>query len=354
MSTTDELSRRLKSVLDRAQFADWTRMYTGRRTSTGITLSGADAGRVWVRADENSREETQVWGNASRINIPVWVGPNIAGELEIKTLEQTEAALVAGAGAAASIMPPITPDNNDQLIIGGRQFKPGRMRLSTLGGLYVYVEPFHYDGGYWPGADFLMTPPATASTKAWCAVTLNPADGALYQFTGAEYALPVPMTETALGAITITDGYIPVGAVVLQNGQTTITGEETWADFHYHFAAATGSGRATVQTTDATATTIASADVAEDETVTLTATLTGAIADYSAAIGGTLMIVARRAAAGNVTLVGSVTADVQEDSGSSPTFTADVDTGTQTVRIRVTGVAAETWNWITTYEVLRA
>lgn len=238
MATTDELSRRLKSVLDRAQFADWTRMYTGRRTSTGITLAGADTGRVWVRADENSREETQVWGSASRINLPVWVGPNVAGELEIKTLEQTEAALTAGPGAAASLLPPITPDNNDQLLIGGRQFQPGRMGMSHLGGLYVYVAPFHYDGGWWPGGDFLMTPPATASTKAWCALALDPATATFTQFTGTEYALPILMTETELGAIALTDGYIPVGAVVLQNGQTTITGAEMWADFHHHFAQA--------------------------------------------------------------------------------------------------------------------
>ena len=351
MATTDELSRRLKSVLDRAQFADWTRMYTGRRTSTGITLSGADAGRVWVRADENSREETQVWGNASRINIPVWVGPNIAGELEIKTLEQTEAALVAGAGAAASILPPITPDNNDQLIVGGRQFYPGRMGLSILGGLYVRVNAFHYPGGYYAGGDVLLTPPSTSDTQAWCALAFDPIAETFTQYTGTEYALPILMNETALSAIAITVGEIPVGAVVLYEGQTTIDGSEVWADFHYHFGAA--EGKATVQTTDATVTTIASVAVAEDEAVTVTAAISGAIADYSAAIGGEVMIVARRAAAGNVTAVGSVTADVQEDSGSSPTFTADVDTGTQTVRIRVTGVAAETWNWRVSYQVVR-
>ena len=44
------------------------------------TKSGRDVDlRVWVRADENSREETQVWGSASRINLPVWVGPNASG-----------------------------------------------------------------------------------------------------------------------------------------------------------------------------------------------------------------------------------------------------------------------------------
>jgi hypothetical protein len=351
MTTTDALARRLHAAVIAAPYRDWRKMYAGRKTATGVTLDGADTGKVWVRAEEDSREETQVWGSITRINLPVWVGPNITGELEVKAVEQVEAALTAGAYAAGSLIPPQTPENNDSLLIGGRQFKPGRMRMSDLGGLYVYVEPFHDDGFWWPGGDIELTPTATADSQAWVAVALNPADGTLYEFAGVDNSMPVVMTENDLSAIAITAGYIPVGAVVLYEGQTAITGTETWADFHYHYAAARG--KATVQTTNNTATTLASVAVAEDQAVTVTVTVTGAIADYSAAIGGTLMIVARRAAGGNVTAVGSVTADVEEDSASSPTFTADVDTGTQTVRVRVTGVTAETWNWKCTYDVLR-
>ena len=354
MTTINELARRLQSAMMRGQFTDWRKMYTGRRTSTGITLAGADTGKTWVRAEEDSREETQVWGSASRINLPVWVGPNIAGELELKTLEQTEAAMTAGAAAAASLLPTITPENSPNILIDGRQFRPGRLRLSDLGGLYVYVEPFQYDGGYWPGGNLALTPPGTANQQAWCVVAFDPATGTLSQFTGAEYALPVLLGGSELAQVNITAGYIPLGGVVLQNGQTAITGAEVWGDLRYHFAQA-GSRiyAASVQTTNATATTLASVAVAEDEAVTVVATISGAIADYSAAIGGTVTAVARRVAAGNVTQVGSVTTDVQEDSGGSPTFTADVDTTTQTVRIRVTGVASETWNWRAKYEVLR-
>lgn len=240
MPTERELAANLHKALTRAQFTDWRRMYTGRLTSTGVTLEGAAAGKCWVRAEEDSREETQVWGYASRINLPVYVGPNVAGELEIKGVDQHAAAFVAGAGAEASILPPITPDNNASVLIGGLQFKPGRMRLSTLGGLYVYVEPFHYPGGYWPGGDFQLTAPATASKQAWCGVAMNPADDTLYQFTGTEYVLPYLLTEIELGQLTVTEGYIPVGAIVLQNGQTTITGGEQIADWRYHIAQAGG------------------------------------------------------------------------------------------------------------------
>lgn len=240
MTTTDSLARRLYAAVIAAPYRDWRKMYAGRKTDTGITLAGADTGKCWVRAEEDSREETQVWGNVNRVNLPVWVGPNITGELEIKSLEQTEAALTAGAFAAGSLLPPITPDNNANLLIGGRQFKPGRMRLSDLGGLYVYVEPFHYDGGWWPGGSLELTPTATSGQQGWVAVALNPADGALYEFAGADFPPTVVMSENDLGTIAITAGYVPVGAVVLQNGQTTITGTETWADFHYHYAQAGG------------------------------------------------------------------------------------------------------------------
>jgi hypothetical protein len=240
MLTEREIANRLQGATERGQFAGWRRMYTGRLTSTGVTLDGAAAGKAWVRSEEDSREETQVWGYASRINLPVYVGPNISGELEIKAVDQHAAAFVAGAGAEASILPPITPDNNSSILIGGRQFKPGRMRLSALGGLYVYVEPFHYPGGFWPGGDFALTPPGTASQQAWCGVAMNPADDTLYQFTGADYALPYLLTEVELGELAVNEGYIPVGAIVLQNGQTVITGGEQIADWRYHIAQAGG------------------------------------------------------------------------------------------------------------------
>lgn len=111
-------------------------------------------------------------------------------------------------------------------------------------------------------------------------------------------------------------------------------------------------GAATVQTTDATVTDIATIALAEGDAITVRATITGAIADYSAALGVVLSATFRRATGGNVTLVGSVQGTVQEDSASAPTATLAADTGNQTIDIRVTGVAAQTWNWSVRYETL--
>lgn len=108
---------------------------------------------------------------------------------------------------------------------------------------------------------------------------------------------------------------------------------------------------ATVATTDATQTTLASIAVAEASLVTITGVFSGVKDDYSAAIAGTFVAGVRRATAGNATLVG-VTVTSNEDSGGTPALTVDADTGTQTARLRVTGIAAENWDWLVKYQVL--
>lgn len=101
----------------------------------------------------------------------------------------------------------------------------------------------------------------------------------------------------------------------------------------------------TQQTTDATLTTVATVPLAETETWFVKAVVIADKSDQSAALGVEMWGVFRRATAGNVTLVGALQGSVQEDSGSAPTFALTVDTGSQTVDVNVTGVAAETWDW---------
>ncbi|GDX24555.1 hypothetical protein LBMAG10_12200 [Actinomycetes bacterium] len=106
-------------------------------------------------------------------------------------------------------------------------------------------------------------------------------------------------------------------------------------------------GQAGLQTTNNTIQTLASVVVNQLESITLSGTITAAQSDHSNMIGGNFLICARRASGGNVTLVGTVTVTVK--SSSAATFTCDVDTVSQSVRIRITGVAAVTYNWVCTY-----
>lgn len=105
--------------------------------------------------------------------------------------------------------------------------------------------------------------------------------------------------------------------------------------------------QAAVQTGDASSTPIAGVVVNENESITLQGTIVGAQSDHSNAVGGSFTITARRAAAGNVTLIGVVVTNVQ--SSTAATFTCDVDVPSQSVRILVQGVAATTYNWVATY-----
>lgn len=98
----------------------------------------------------------------------------------------------------------------------------------------------------------------------------------------------------------------------------------------------------TVQTTNATPTTLYSLAVATNQAVTLYCDIIGATADYSAAIGGNVEATARRAA-GALTMVGAPVVNLNEDSSGSPDFNIVVS-GNNLI-IQVTGVAATTYNW---------
>lgn len=109
----------------------------------------------------------------------------------------------------------------------------------------------------------------------------------------------------------------------------------------------------TVTTTDNTATDIHAIPLSEGEAIHVRVTVVGKIADLSAAAGNHAWVVARRAAAGNVTIVGSSQGTTQEDSAGTPAIAFAADTTNQTVDIRVTGITAETWTWECSGEYLK-
>lgn len=135
-------------------------------------------------------------------------------------------------------------------------------------------------------------------------------------------------------------------ASVEQSGGSLIYNTETQTNQAYDgdgWGSLWNTHDATVSTADATVTTLDSIALVEARQLIVETYIEGHRDDFSAACGGTLRLNARRATGGNITLIGSVTADIQSD--TTATATMDVDTGTQTARIRVTGVAAQDWDW---------
>jgi hypothetical protein len=108
---------------------------------------------------------------------------------------------------------------------GARNLKPGRARLSELGGMNLYIEAFFHSTGYFGGDDIDLTAyiPATASTHAWVKVWYDPVSDVLGATLGTEYGLPYTLTKDDLGAISISPNYIPLAGVILTNGDTALS-----------------------------------------------------------------------------------------------------------------------------------
>lgn len=105
--------------------------------------------------------------------------------------------------------------------------------------------------------------------------------------------------------------------------------------------------QAAIQTTDATPTEIASIALATNETKSVTARITGFRDDYSASIVGTILYGARTTGAGAIEISPPIV-DLLEDSASAPSIDADVNS--INIRLLVTGVAAQNWNWVVSYD----
>lgn len=146
-----------------------------------------------------------------------------------------------------------------------------------------------------------------------------------------------PVVPTAGGNVTIAGG----------NGLTTTGGLNTLT-IDIDAAVSTSN---TVQTADATATTLFSFTLAASEAIAVRALVLGAKSDYSAVVGGIIMGIARRGAAGGAVLVTSSPLLTVEDSGTgNPAFVFDVSGND--IRLRVTGEAGVTYNWSSNVQYL--
>lgn len=107
----------------------------------------------------------------------------------------------------------------------------------------------------------------------------------------------------------------------------------------------------TVQTTDATPTSIATVDVAESSAVTITGRLIALSADATKSLGCDFFGVFRRGTGGNVVEIGSQVIDTNSNF-STANFTLVPDTGTQEVKLTCTGEGGTTINWRVAFNTL--
>lgn len=168
-----------------------------------------------------------------RPDMSVRVRRNEAGAWEVIDVYPQETSSALG-NAAAAMNRPAADGDGVQETVAGRNFKPGRVKLSGTDNLTVRVEPFDY---WYRGArvayaggtlDLASNRPSTGGYYAWVQIYVDPATNALAAATGTEYALKTFLTSAERTAIDIGDG-VPVDAVILQEGQTSAPTENDFA-----------------------------------------------------------------------------------------------------------------------------
>lgn len=377
----DEIRQKVEARIQATMYLGWKRMLTGRRIdATTVTLMGAPPGKVWVRGGDESREQTAVWGSASRYNAGVVVGPGFDGADEVKTLDYEQAVASLGDAARWALVPP-GGDETVPRSIPGNGFVPGRVEASQAGALLVHVRGFWHAGGYWDDSATSADPPtlydfdlsgeggSASGYSAWVVVYFDPADEALHAVSGADvFGDPAVLSELDLADVVLPSGVIPVGAVGIANGQTLIDGSSRFADQRIFL------GRnslvaadipdlsntyqpiavATVNTTDATVTTLATIAIASNTSyvvqAAVTARRTGGVAGAAGDSAGYVLAATFKNVAGTVTQVGatSVLHSAEDQAGWDCVF----DVSGTNVRVRVTGAVDNNVSFSARYQVL--
>lgn len=194
--------------------------------------------------------------------------------------------------------------------------------------------------------DLLSFQPASGE-KLYAAVVWN-TDNTLSAYASTAVPDNDPLTGedlyTAISQARVDS--IPVAAWELRGTDTLLSSDPAKSVDLRQFVNSFTERLFTVTTTNNTATVIFTTPaLTEGQVMTLTAALTGIRDDFTEAVGGTLTAVFRRPTGGNITLVGSVTTDLHEDSSGSPSATAVVNTSSQTAEIKVTGETSKNINW---------
>ncbi|KKU62320.1 MAG: hypothetical protein UX87_C0051G0002 [Candidatus Amesbacteria bacterium GW2011_GWA1_47_16] len=105
-------------------------------------------------------------------------------------------------------------------------------------------------------------------------------------------------------------------------------------------------------TADAVPTAIITIPLIAKQMVTITAYVNGFLSTGAEALGGNVMFSVARPAIGNVAVVGNVNITYAASGVSTAALDAGVDVGAQTLVVYVVGVAAETWEWVSTYSYM--
>lgn len=198
---------------------------------SSVKVTDADTvNLVWAKLYGSDERIVQAYNTRvqPRDKAPVWLRQLADGTYEVEGLRSRDGSEFYGEGAGSVNIPELIGELL-ATVWAARNLKPGRARLSEVGGMTLWIEEFFYSGGKFSGGDIDLTDyiPTTSDTKLWAVVYYDPINAVLGVTTGDEHDLSYTMDETELGEIALAPQYIPLTGVILTEGDTALSGSST-------------------------------------------------------------------------------------------------------------------------------
>lgn len=195
-------------------------------------LAATEPGKVYVRI---LNEADQVVSLTTAVNLGANLDPKIkvrmeyiAGQLTIINPHPRDAAIAYGDKVSQAAVPPhsgaIGAGNDDYIDV--QRFTPGLVTASPDGGMFVRIYAFRYEGVYVPTQDWEIPSGSIPSVSGETRLTLISYNPTLDDFEvddgTTSLILTTFYTQSDIDAITVATGSVPLAAVTLYEGMTTL------------------------------------------------------------------------------------------------------------------------------------
>jgi len=217
----------------------------------------------------------------------------------------------------------IREKNPPQLFIQNRTPTSADFRNVHVGDMWIDTandEPYICTKVQGPAATWILMAGVGGDFNTFTADDANTMTGPDCTFTGNNGL------ETVISGTTLTYRFTPV---------VGFTGSQR------EFA------QAALQTSDGSATQMFTITLDEDQCISMNCRITAMRDDYTSALVGQIFYGARRESGGAVE-IGAPIVDILEDNASTPSIDAEVNGND--MRVTVTGLAGQTWNWVASYD----
>lgn len=205
----------------------------GKQTALNrYTIAANEAGKVWVRLLNESGEITSV---TTAVNFGSNLDPKvkvrlqyIEGELTIISPSPKDAINAYGSKASQTAVPPHSGGLGGGVddYVESQRFMPGLVTPSPLGGLNVRIYKFRHLDGHYDTVDYLIPSGSVPSNPDENRLTLIIADTDTWSIDSIDgvigYGSISDYSDDDIDLITVPEGFIPLAAITLYNGQTVI------------------------------------------------------------------------------------------------------------------------------------